>query len=295
MASSMSNRDEIFELAQLEVLGVLESPDVVRLDRMFREASPAVQREIVELQSTLARDEWRLLPMIDPSPALGWRVVARVMEDVDLQDEHGVPLASIGRKAKAGAVQTSHPNTQGGTTSDTTPRAAIAEALAPWRRSSFLWRATSIILAGGLLASIALNLATSRQAARISELALQGTVTSELLEFLGPDLRTFLDQRCIVRGLVATSVRDNGSVGVLLSPDYSRVMVQWIGLPTAQRYMLRAVDGASGVSQEIGSVSIVNQIGGTRFDSLPAGTVNAASDWELVDEHGTVIFRSRTD
>ncbi len=285
----MSTNSEIFELAQLEVIGALEPTESARLERMFRDASPTLQREVVEFQAALAT-EGALLPSVNPEGSLRLRVLASVAEAVEAHDDQLAPIASIGRGGRAMSALGNGRNEDDSTQSK--PRDEIAQAAAPWRKSSLVWRTASIVLAGALLASLAFNIATTRQSARISELALQRSVSEELRAMVGADLPAFLDKRCIVRGLVGSTLRDNGSASVMLTPDFTQVMVLWVDLPTSESYTLRAIDPATGDVSELGSVLTVNPVGGTNLKIAP-GKATAASDWQLVDDRGTVVYSSR--
>ncbi|MSR29293.1 MAG: hypothetical protein EXS03_06950 [Phycisphaerales bacterium] len=296
MTAFSENRDEIIELSQLEVLGALEPADAVRLERLFRDATPLFQREVIEYQAELVT-QTSFLPIVEPEGSLRLRVLASVAEAVEESDDQLAPIASIGRPVVGASGRDI---SAGESTLDSLShrslgyRRSAAEVSAPWRRSAFVWRAATLVLAGGLLASLAFNVATTRQATRISELALQRAVSDQLLGYIGPGLPTFLDQRCIVRGLTGATNRDNGVASVMLSPDFKQLMVVWLDLPTAQKYTLRSVDAATGATSEVGSVSIVNQVGGSRFD-LPDGAAHAASEWDLVDERGAVVFKTRRE
>lgn len=289
MASSNSNRDEIIELAQLEVVGALDQVESARLERLFKEAPVSVQRDVVELQARLCQSS-ALLPSNVPDKSLEFQVYASVARAVEAADDELAPIAAIGRPIPAAARS-------GGAfdmTTDPAPQAVTATnpvALGSWRRAALVWRAASIVLIGALVASIAFNIATARQATRISELALQRVVSDQLGQYIGSDLPGFLDRRCIVQGLIGSTARDNGSVTVMLSPDFSSLLVLWVELPAEQEFTLRSIDRASGVAKNLGTFSAANPVGGSRM-MLEPGMANANSDWEVVDSRGVALFSS---
>ncbi len=287
MTTYSSNREEIIELAQLEVLGALENADCVRLERLFRDSSPLIQREIIDIQAELARQS-ALLPMIEPENSLRLRVLATVAQAVEASDSELAPLAAIGRPlARSSGGHMGNISSE----SDQLIPVRIAED-AHWRRSALLWRAACIAAIGGLVAAVAFDVVTARQATRISELALQNSVSTELHELLGSDFRKFRDQRCIVRGLVGSTIRDNGSATVYLAPTLDAAFITWLDLSPGQKLILQSIDRDSGLVRDAGAFAIVNPIGGTRLE-VPLGVANAVSDWQIVDARGAVVFTTR--
>ncbi len=293
MASCPSNREEIYELAQLEVLGALESVDGARLERLFREASPAVQREVVDLQASLAVQSL-LLPVIEPERSLRLRVLASVAQAVEATDAELAPIASIGRPAAASTAMKSSFHSESATAAHASePLPALADSR--WRKSARHWRAACIAAIACLAAVMVFQVATARQAARIGELALQNSISEELTNLLGKGrkgLNAVLDEGCIVKGLVGATARENGSATVALTPTLDEVRIVWIDLALGQVVSLQSVDRQSGASQTVGTFMIEHQIGGT-YLKLPMGAANANSDWRLLDQRGSVLFTSR--
>lgn len=160
-----------------------------------------------------------------------------------------------------------------------------------WKRAAKLWRAGCLAGLGGIVVALVLHVSTYRQAARISELALQNVVSTQLTSMIGGGLPEFLDQRCVVRGLVGTSPRESGSVAVMISPKFDAVLVAWIDLPKDRALRLEAVDSDTGSVTAVGEFSVVNPVGGTRL-LLPAGAANLGTVWRAVDRGGAVVFTS---
>jgi hypothetical protein len=290
MSSSTDFREELLELADCEVVGALDSASAARLEGLFRDSPPSLRQEVIDRQARLAADAF-LLPALEPDASLRHRVLDAVQAEIQAVEESDrrsdSPLASIGSHLNRGRW------TIGGTSVEDPLLAAAGPSVSTyaWRRASRIWRATAIVLAGALMAAVVFNIATTRQATRISELALQRVVSDQLLEYIGPDLATFLDQRCIVRGLAGVSMRDNGSASVVLTPDRSSLMVIWIDLPVAQEFTLRAVSPEGGAGTDVGVFFTVGPLGGAKIALAPEAVITDA-EWEIVDSRGAVIFRS---
>ena len=303
MTTYPTNRDEILELAQLEVLGALESAECARLERLFRDASPQVQREVIDVQEFMTMQS-ALLPAIEPERSLRLRVLASVAQAVEENDSELAPLAKIGKKKMQGnssEYSSSSDEMAGG---ESFASAAVSSARGPsranqmrvaedthWRRSALVWRAACVAVFGALIVVSAFEISISRQSARISELALQNVITDELKDLIDFDIYEFLDKRCVVKGLVGATVRDNGAAMVSLSPTLDSVLVIWIDLPATQKLSLQLWDVDSGTVIDTGSFSVVHPLGGTRINLKP-GIATPNSDWRITDERGAVLFSS---
>ncbi len=304
MTTYSSNRDEILELAQLEVLGALESADCARLERLFRDATPQVQREVIDVQEFMTMQS-ALLPAIEPERSLRLRVLASVAQAIEENDSELMPIAKIGKKMQGNSsgYSSSSDETAGG---ESFASAAASQAHGPsraiqmrvaedvhWRRSARVWRVTCIAALGALITVSAVLISNSRQSARISELALQNATADELMKKIGPGLSEFLDKRCVVKGLVGATVRDNGAAIVSLSPTLDSVFVMWIDLPANQNFSLQLFNAESGSITDAGQFSAVHRLGGTRINLKP-GIATPNSDWRITDERGAVLFSSMT-
>ncbi len=291
MTTYPTNRDEIVELAQLEVLGALESADCARLERLFRDASTLIQREVMDIQAALASQS-ALLPVIEPERSLRLRVMASVAQAVEESDAELAPIALIGRSSPVGSSSGTAQPRESGLSDRSSPKSVAEDG--HWRRSTLVWRAACIAVIGGLVVALAFDVATARQAARISELALQNASSAELTALIGAGLPEFLDKRCVVKGLVGATVRDNGSTTVMLAPTLDSAYIVWFDLSVGQKLMLQAVDRQSGVVNDAGEFSVVNPVGGRRF-ALQTGVANANSDWQIVDARGAVVFTTHPE
>ncbi len=289
---------DLVELAHLEVTGVLEAHDSLRLERLFRESPEKVQREVIEMQAALAAQDV-LLPDVRPDRSLAQEVLASVRRDIRQSDADMAPIASIGvRRAGAGAKATQGPDSvveasahavSGGQV-DPTLAVRRAEDLR-WKRAAQLWRAGCLAAIGGIVVAVVFHISTYRQAVRIGELALQNAVSAQLTSMIGAGLPEFLDQRCVVRGLVGASPRESGSVAVMVSPKFDAGLVAWIDLPRDRALRLEAVDPESSAVTQVGAFEVVNPVGGTRLN-VPAGAANLGTVWRVVDGGGAVVFTS---
>ena len=303
MTTYPTNRDEILELAQLEVLGALESAECARLERLFRDASPQVQREVIDVQEFMTMQS-ALLPAIEPERSLRLRVLASVAQAVEENDSELVPLAKIGKKMQGNSslYGSSSDEIAGG---ESFASGAVSSARGPsranqmrvaedthWRRSALVWRAACIAVLGALIAVSAFEISNSRQSARISELALQNATSDELKGLIGSGISEFLDKRCVVKGLIGATVLVNGAAIVSLSPSLDSLFVMWFDLPVAQKLSLQLWDIESGTVVDIGSFSAGHRLGGTRINLKP-GIATPNSDWRITDERGAVLFSSK--
>ncbi|MSR44888.1 MAG: hypothetical protein EXS15_05985 [Phycisphaerales bacterium] len=289
MSSFSSNRDEIIELAQLEALGVLEGVDCSRLERLFRDTTLQVQREVLDLQAAVVT-QTLLLPTIEPEGSLRLRVLATVAQAVEASDAELAPIATIGRPTAGAEVSSMSSDSESSLSSARTSKPLAVDLR--WRRSSMMWRAACVTAIGGLVVSLLFQISTSRQSVRISELALQNETSVELSSMIGLGFREFLNQQCVVKGLSGATIRDNGSATVILTPTFDAVMVVWIELARDQTLTLRSVDRQSGIATTVGDFKVGSPVGGARL-AVPTGGANANSDWQVVDSRGSMLFSTR--
>ena len=94
--SDNPSRDELRELATLEVIGCLDEVESARLERLFEAARPSVQSEVRALQAQIAVE-----PSLRSAEAvpedLRLRVLARLATAIEEAERAQAPLASIGR------------------------------------------------------------------------------------------------------------------------------------------------------------------------------------------------------
>lgn len=312
LSNSSLRRDELHELAQLQMAGCLEDSDTERLERLFSEAPPSVQAEILRMQAEIAADD-ALLPDAQPERSLRWRVVAAVLEAVGVREraeqERLAPIATIGTASRAhsrpriagmeipsglmadGAQDGQPLESAADAVRDDAEREAWTALLAAerWRKSAVVWRGACVASVAALAAALAFNVWIATSATQVSRLALERITGDQLRTAVGPSLTDFLGQRALVRGLAASSPAVNSSATVLLAPTLDSVLVTWIDLAPNRTYTLR-VQGTDGSARPVGTFEVREDIGGARL-ALPAGAAAPASRWEIADDRGVVVLR----
>jgi hypothetical protein len=312
--SSSAHREELRELAQLHIEGCLDEIEAARFERLFDEATPLVQAEVVALQAEIAADEL-LLPQVEPDRSLRWRVIGAVLEAASNREreehERLAPIAMIGGSgrspvreqdmvvaasaAAAGAAAlTADADTEplDSAVQDDAEREAWSTLLAAerWRKSAVVWRGACLAVAGALAVALAFNVWLATSATQVSKLALERVTGDQLRAAVGPNLGDFLGQGSIVRGLVATSPAVNASATVLLAPTLDSALVTWIDLAPNRTYTLQVV-GGDGSAREAGAFEVRGDLGGARID-LSGMAVTPASRWQVVDDRGVVVLRN---
>ena len=89
-------REELLELAQFEMLGVLDPVETASFERAFALATPSVQAEIIALQARVAEDPTFRAHGEQPSAALLLRTMARVVDAMESESQSAQPIATIG-------------------------------------------------------------------------------------------------------------------------------------------------------------------------------------------------------
>ncbi|MDA0803331.1 MAG: hypothetical protein O2819_06195 [Planctomycetota bacterium] len=254
------DRDELFELAQLELLGALDDPDLSRLEALRRRAPAALLAEVLDLQAALAADD-DLLPDVNPDAALRSRVLAGIADAAELRRRDGLtPLASLGEVPR-GELSSDRLGTQPGslgarrTRFDNAEEAVSASLLsaaresntdalvARWRFSAVFWRAASVALGASLLVVMLANYSLTNRVSHISELALGASTRADLVQFTGPALTQQLQGESIIRGMVAPS-GNNAAGMVIKSPLAQSGLLVAIKLPKRSIYDIVVRSGA---------------------------------------------------
>lgn len=288
------DRDELLELAQLEMLGALDEQDVARLTRLRRAAPPLLQREVMDLQAVLAMDD-SLLPDTDPDSALRSKVLAGVADAIDARRKDGVaPLASLGERTIVEPVVRSR-----STRADEDEAVAVAVMQAAkdsnvdalvvkWRASAFFWRAASVALGASLLVLLLANHSLAGKVSHISELALGAATRQDLSAVTGPALAQHLQADAIVRGMVAPAGLNAAGV-VLKSPLTQSGLLVAMNLSPRTTYdvVLRSGSDSWTIRSAFQSADTIDSIALNFGDAA----IGPGSRVELVDhETGTVVL-----
>lgn len=130
--------DDLYELASLDALAMLDEHDAALFERAFFAAPASVQRDIRELQAAITADP--MLGSSESPPAdLGDRTVRRVVEEIRRSEAELAPLAFIGRGEVGDRLA---------------PGLRARRRLVAGFGSMPLWRAASLVLAAGLVTTL---------------------------------------------------------------------------------------------------------------------------------------------
>ena len=106
-------REELLELAQFEMLGVLDPVETASFERAFALATPSVQAEIIALQARVAEDPTFRAHGEQPSAALLLRTMARVVDAMESESQSAQPIATIGPRNTRNSGNTRHTGNPG--------------------------------------------------------------------------------------------------------------------------------------------------------------------------------------
>ena len=277
---------DLRSLAVLDALGMLDEVDAGEFDRAFREASPALQSELRELQASAASDPAFLAAAEDPPADLKARTLARVMTEVERQESRFAPIAHIGRTSARAAR--GGPVDQREFIEQAVELASVRKDFERSVRSSYYWRAAAIALSAALTVALVFQASTKAFAATVTAYALGAASLESLLEELGnPGAARRIESAVLRRGI---SGAEGGAV-IALSADGTCTLVL-LGLEHAQDYTVRLVE-SSGAITELHSFRALRSSWVAEF---PMGEVSlaraGAGRFEVVDRNGTVVMKS---
>lgn len=299
------SREELLELAPLDVYGLLDEFEAALFNRSFHHAAPSVQAEIRALQAQLAEDP-TFLAGDEPRPLLRQKVLVHVADAVEVAVEQLKPLATIGSPFGNGIATMSAEGSASTATlanraasidipdsQDETMRELVAEIRArasfgDRERSTPYWRAAAFFLAASLVVSLYFLGSTMRTAERIAEFA-QNRVISEQLREAVPDLTDFIfrDSRNLTLASVDLSV--DATAMMIVNPATRETLLLAFGLdPSKGLYTLRSVD-------EQGNATVIKSFGAEGPVSYASASLPAdflTRKFELLDSTGKVILRS---
>lgn len=287
MSAHKHAHEELFELAQLELIGALDPIELARFDKLMRESSPALAEEVRVAQAILAADE-TLLPGVTPDPSLKFRVMAAVGEEIAARDARLAPLASIG-----GSVAVGRAGRRSDADRDEMPASVYAfeskRDAVRWRRSSALWRAASFVLTGGLVTSLYFYSQISGESTKLFT-ALHSESVQREVNARAPGFELTMLDRPRVVGLSATAAGGNAAVILLVDTLKGRLLAMGVGGIDGNEYEFYSLD-ASKTRHLLGSLTIRGTVTSVSFDigGLPAGALNS---FEIVDRMGEVLFTS---
>ena len=272
--------NELCELADLDVLGLLDEVDQAAFERGFDLCTPLEQDRLRERQGQLVT---RLLATDDPKHApeappeeLRVQVVERILRENERLEASLAPLARIGRRRRDRSQRPALPD----------PTLQLRQAA----RSASIWRAASFALMVSLLASLVAGFWTSRDSQEAARLASQQLATEQLKERFGVDLETMLlasaDQH--VLGL-STEIANNGAMTVKLDRSKNTVSMVVFGMKPGDYFIDYSIDGKRNkIPFRIDHWATV-----VTMDAVPDGLAStlASSTWSITDRDGNVVAR----
>jgi hypothetical protein len=197
------SREELLELAQFEMLGVLDPVEKANFERAFALATPSLQAEIIALQARIAEEPLFRATGEQPSAALSLRTMARVVDAMDAESRNAQPIATIGPRTLSGRQTSAAGSVHGGGSGATamteaSMREIIAEVAArnanARPQKQLFWRAASFFLFAGLCVALYFNQQVSRTAmqlaASVNERALSPESLAAAREIAPFDFRT---------------------------------------------------------------------------------------------------------
>ncbi|MFM1823013.1 MAG: hypothetical protein RI967_1279 [Planctomycetota bacterium] len=285
------SRDELRELATLEVVGCLDEVESARLERLFEAARPSVQAEIRALQEQLAVEP--SLRSSEAVPAeLRLRVLARLATAIEEAERAQAPLASIGRtrardtardaadeRAMASSVDEVLRRVEE-TQVEATRRSIAAQRTGWWTRAAILF----------LLASLAVSLFFNWRYTRLSEKVL-GFANAAIID---ADMRALVatmgafdfgaakhvDLRPAIAGV-------RGHVQVFADASTGRIAILGVGLSAGETLEIVAF-GADGETPVVHAFRVETTAFGKLIEVPAAFAANPRI--AIRDSWGTVLF-----
>ena len=271
------SREELIELAALDVFGLLDEYEAALYTRSFHDAPAVVQDEVMELQAELASDR-ALLPEEDPDPKLRDRVLDTVSRAMEREAESLRPIASIGRPQASADIAVM--------TGTGRPAAAL------------FWRAATFVLAAGLIVVLYFNTQLLSTGNEIVHLAMNKDTSEQLEKYVGPGLAEFAENpQCRPINFELDDANGiSGATAVLyINDDTQEAFLMVVGLPQGdEKYTIQSVndgDNGDGTSAIVKSFTSNMLAVGVRLESLSSSMLASAS-WTINDSAGRTLLRS---
>ncbi|MBL0927559.1 MAG: hypothetical protein IBJ11_07895 [Phycisphaerales bacterium] len=207
--SRMSDR-ELWELASLDALGLLDDADRAGYDRAFRAAPPALQLQIRAEQSRFS-EGLGLLPDVDPPASLKPRVLAAVRGAIEALAE---PVADP---------------------ADPVIARIMPEPRRPWWNSTAVWRAAAIGMATASIVMTAFFWRMVDENRQITSLIASSALTHDLQK-ISPSFAELMlspNRREVALAPAAEDVPSNLSARLFLNTETSKAVLIARNLPTA--------------------------------------------------------------
>ena len=280
---------ELCELSDLDVLGLLDEFDQPLFERGFNLATALEQDQIRERQAQLVTRLVGELGLADTEalPAeLKQRVLDAVHSENQMLEASLAPLARIGRRRRERLQRMQDQ-----------PHASVLAVdsvlqLRQANRSAVIWRAASFALMASLLASLIAGVWISRDAQEANRLASQLSASQQLKERYDLDLDSIMHANAgqHVLGL-STEPRFNGAMAVRLDTEANAVDLLVFGMnPGDYAIQYTKNDVTKKIQFKIHERATVVQIDGSGIEDGLAKAL-ASSRWSIIDSDGIVVAR----
>ena len=215
--ASPMTREELLELAALDVYGLLDDYEAALYTRSFHHAPATVQDEVLRLQAEIAADE-ALLPDEAPELSLRQQVLDAVAGAIERESSDLRPLATIGR---------THPAAGSGAVFH---RPALGRSGQFWRAAAFVLMATAVLMGYFFFDA-------KSRSDQILDVVLREDTERQLSEVIGADFQNFLNNPSCVRiVLTPESGGESAMATVFANPRTNEVFVLAMGLPSGADY-----------------------------------------------------------
>ena len=281
---------ELCELSDLDVLGLLDEFDQPLFEHGFNVATALEQDQIRDRQAQLVTRLVGELGLADTEVLptdLKQRVLAAIDSENQLLEASLAPLARIGRRRR----ERMH-RTQVQSTHALAPVDSVLQ-LRQANRSAVIWRAASFALMASLLASLIAGVWISRDAQEVNQLASQHSASQQLKERYDLDLDSIVhasEPHQHVLGL-STEGRFNGAMAVRLDTEANAVDLLVFGMnPGDYAIQYTKNDVSKKIQFKIHERTTVVQIDGSGIEDGLAKAL-ASSRWSIIDSDGIVVAR----
>jgi hypothetical protein len=281
--------------AMLDAMGMLDEVDAAAFERSFRDAAPAVQAELRELQAAVAADPAFLSQDDEPSAGLKARTMARVMTAIDRQDEDFAPIAHIGRTAALAQRRRTRASAASGV-GEAVELAGLRADLDAFVRSSYRWRAAAIALSAALVVALVFQVSSNVFVGRVAEVVLGGAAPLQMLAAIGrEDAALSIERATYRRGVAGIAGKGPaaglGSMTIAVSEPDGMLTCVGLGLEVRGTYTVRHVADDDTVT-ELG-MFVANGVNWAHEGRLPDGAAGRfrSGRIEVVDAAGDVVMR----
>ena len=240
------DRDELLQLAELEVRAVTEPVESARLERLFAAASPSLQAEVIALQSRLAVDPAFLSRELPPD-SLRLRTLGRVAHAIDQESAVAKPIATIGPRSPASSRD-------GASISPDSLRSIIDSIARERERLQVVrqpyWRAAAFFLLAALCVSIFFNWRYVTVSEKLASYA-NGEVIDADMRTIANSIAGFDFGRSRHVDLIRLDAAPSAHVEIFADADSGRIAVLGMGFDVGEtlEIVIRDPEGGAPYTQ----------------------------------------------